>query len=186
MTKIQLTAKAVWNGLMVMTLGGILSRFVKMTPEFMSVGWSDVSVFIVLCLLLAVFFGLLTNFKIPLQLTGTTSLLIEPDSFVYFAKIQRLLFVFAGLCMGAGFLEAVKKMVMLAVKILPSIQSWISQWVAGDISAVSETAFKGLQDIFYPIAFLLFCVYLLLGADGLVRWQITLLKRFARKEHAHE
>ena len=186
MTKIQLTAKAAWNGLMVMTLGGILSRFIKMTPEFMSVGWSDVSVFVVLCLLLSVFFGLLTNFRVPLRLTGTTSILIEPDSLVYFAKIQRLFFVFAGLSMGIGFLEATDRMVMLAVKFLPSIQSWISQWVQGDISEAFETTFKGIQAVFYPLGLMLFCVYFLLGADWLVRWQITLLKRFAMKGQAYE
>jgi hypothetical protein len=137
-------------------------------------------------MLLLVFFGLLTHFRIPLHLTGTASIHIEPDSFVYFAKIQRLFYLFAGLCLGVGFLQGGERMAMLVVKLPLSFQSWISHWVSGDISGAFEMSFVGLQAVFYPVGYLLFCVYLLLGADRLVQWQITLLKRFAVKEHAHE
>jgi hypothetical protein len=186
MTKIQLAAKAGWNGLIVITAGQILSFFIKWTPEFKSIGWGDVLFFIVLCLLLAAGVGLLTNFKVPLRLTGVKSIIIEPDSFVYFAQIQRLVYIFAGLFIGIGFLEAAKKMTILCIRLLPSGREWISQWISGETSLAVETSFDALRDMFYPIAFLLFCVYLLLGADGLVRWQNGLLKRFTNKEQAHE
>jgi hypothetical protein len=186
MTKIQLAAKAVWNGLLICAAGRMLSWFVVMNPAIQSVGWSEVFIFITMCLLSAVFIGLLTNFKIPLRLTGDTNIFIESDSIAFFATIQRLVFIFAGLCIGVGFPEGIEKMAVLVVKFLPSIQLWISQWVAGDISKAFETSFNGLRAVFYPVGYVLFCVYLLLGADRLVQWQITLLKRFAVKEHAHE
>lgn len=186
MTKIQLAAKAVWNGLIVIMAGQFLSHFFRIKPKFMSIGWTDISIFIVLCVLLGVCLGMLKNFRIPLYLTHGASIHIEPDSLVFFASVQRLVFIFAGLCLAGGILESFRMMAILAVQLMPSARGWISQWVAGQTGEAWETTFGALQFVFYPAGYLLFCIYLLLGADWLVRRQITLLKQYTNREHAHE
>jgi hypothetical protein len=187
MTKIQLATKAVWNGLMLVVFGGILALFTSIIMEWKPfMAESEIPAFLILCVLLYLVWRLWMNFKWPFRLTGICVIKIEPDSRVFFIQIQRLCYVFAGLILISADFYAIKSIPYLLLGIGPSVQSWFSLLVCGDFSAAIGQVFIAVKRLFYPLGYVLFAVYLLCGANQLIRWQVDLLEHYVKKEPCNE
>jgi hypothetical protein len=58
--------------------------------------------------------------------------------------------------------------------------------VCGDFSAAIGQVFIAVKRLFYPLGYVLFAVYLLCGANQLIRWQVDLLEHYVKKEPCNE
>jgi hypothetical protein len=186
MTKIQLATKAVWNGLMLIAFGGILASSSILYWKSIPLSWRDIIVFIVIYLLLFMIFRLWMNFKLPLRLSGGAAITLESGSRTFFIQTLRLGHVFVGLSFVFGSFYAIKRILSLPMEFFPMIQSWITLWVNGEFSEAMEKTFLAVQWCVYPFGYILFTIYLLCGANRLVRWQIALLDQYMTKEPCNE
>jgi hypothetical protein len=186
MTKIQLAAKAVWNGLMLLFLGNILSlcRNVALVTE--KIRWSYFVVFFCACLFLTLTFLFMRNLSLPLRLTGTNTIYFERGWRVFFIRVNRLVCVFVGLALLAIHQKALNSVGSLVVDFLPAVRDWFTLWVEGKVSFALEKTFIAVMHIFYPFGFLAFCGYLIFGADCFIRWQIRLFDKSITKEPCNE
>jgi hypothetical protein len=174
MTKIQIAAKAAWDGLLLLSSGQalMLLRIHVLQGEHKTLYQTRLLPVILAFLVLLFFF--LRNSSLPLRLTGTTMVVPEQDWKVYFVKLYRLMCVFVGMMLLCSGLEAIKTAGALVVGIFPSVRDWITLCIDGNISIAIEKVLLAITCIFYPFGYLLFCGYLLLGADRFIRWQIRM------------
>lgn len=186
MTKIQLTTKAAWNGLMLIAFGGILASSSILYWKSRPLGWRDIIVFIILYLLLFVIFRLWMNFKLPLRLSGGAAITLESGSRTFFIQTLRLGHVFVGLFFVFGSVEAIKRILSLPMEFFPTVQSWITLWINGEFAGAMEKTFLAVQWCVYPFGYILFTIYLLCGANRFILWQIALLDKYMKKESCND
>jgi hypothetical protein len=187
MTKIQLATKAAWNGLMLIAFGWVLVHFRVFSSNTYSVPiWREVLLFVIRCLSLVFILRLWMSFRLPLRLTGTTEITVESGSRNFFIQTLRLGHVFVGLLLVFGSFDAIKRTLSLPMEFFPTIQSWITLWVNGEFAGAMEKAFLAVQWCVYPFGYILFTIYLLYGANRLVRRQIALLDEYVKKEPCNE
>jgi hypothetical protein len=196
MTKIQLATKAAWNGLFLFFFGNILAvcSYISLDPEKMQhvpmelekMKWLYFLVFFCVCLLLALTFLFLRNLSMPLRLTETSVVVTEQNWRAFFIKANRLACVFAGIILLCDHRDALDSAGSLIVDFLPAARDWLTLWVEGKVSFALEKTFIAVVHIFYPFGFLAFCSYLVLGANGFIRWQIRLFEKSITKEPCNE
>jgi hypothetical protein len=177
MIKIQIAAKAAWDGLLLLFFGQtlmLLSIHVLQEEQNTLYQIRFLPVIITFLVLLLFF---LRNSSLPLCLTGTTMVVPEQDWKVYFIKLYRLMCVFVGMILLCRGLEAIRTAGALVVGIIPSVRDWITLCIDGNISLAIEKVLLAITCIFYPFGYLLFCGYLLLGADRFIRWQIRMFTK---------
>lgn len=186
MTQIQIFAKVFWNGLMLYFLGLALSM-VKVVPPQKS---QSIIIDSFPCLAMCACAGLLLQgcyaIRLPLRLTGQTDIAAEPDWKPFFIQTHRLACVFVGLILLSGHLKALGAAINLLFWTPSNIRSWFTLCVGGSWdTALGQTA-AAVQSLFYPFGFLLFCGYLLIGADGFVRRQANRFETYLSKESCNE
>jgi len=177
MTKIQIAAKAVWDGLFLLFTGQVLMllRIRVLQGEHKTLYQTRLLPAILAFLVLLFFF--LRNSSLPLRLTGIKVVEPEQDWEVYFVKLYRLMCVFVGMMLLYVSPEGISTAGALVVSIFPSVRDWITLCVDGNISLALEKVLIAITYIFYPLVYLFFCGYLILGADRFIRWQIRLFEK---------
>jgi hypothetical protein len=192
MTKIQIATKAVWNGLFLIFFGNILAvcrtisldpekiRYVHLNPAKMN--WIYFIVFFCICLFLALTFHFLRNLSMPLRLTETSVVVMEQNWRAFFIKTNRLACVFVGIILLCDHRDVLDSVGSLIIGFFPAVHDWFTLWVEGNVSFALEKVFNAIVHIFYPFGFLAFCSYLILGANGFIRWQISLFEKHIAKE----
>ncbi len=182
MTKIQIATKAAWNGLFLLLFGETLTIFYDFSSHSEQMKLSWLMFFFVICAFLVLVFFFLRNFSLPLRLTGTPVIAMEDDLREFFIKTSRLTCVFVGIILLCDHRDALDSVGSLIIGFFPAVRDWITLWVEGNVSFALEKVFIAIVHIFYPFGFLAFCSYLVLGANGFIRWQINLSDKYITKE----
>ena len=182
MTKIQIATKAAWNGLFLLLFGETLAIFYDFSSRSEQMKLSWVVFFLVICAFLVLVLFFLHNFSLPLRLTETPTIVMEHDSQEFFIKTNRLTCVFVGLIVLGRHFRAIDFTAFLIVGFSPAVRDWFTLWVEGKISFALEKTFIAVTYIFYPFGFLVFCGYLIFGADRFIRWQNNLFNKHIAKE----
>ena len=182
MTKIQIATKAAWNGLFLLLFGEILEIFDDFSSHSEQMKLSWLMFFFVICAFLVLVFFFLRNFSLPLRLTGTPVIAMEDDLREFFIKTSRLTCVFVGLIVLGWHFRAIDFTAFLIVGFFPAVRDWFTLCVEGRFSFALEKTFIAVTYLFYPFGFLLFCGYLIFGADRFIRWQINLSDKYITKE----
>lgn len=186
MLKIQITAKAIWNGLFLYFIGYILSFFVFIPQQkaIHTVPTNTILVGALLCLGLLIY--RLRSISLPLRLTGMATIVAEQNWQIYFIQINRLACILVGLILLGGSLELWGWATTLIVHLFPALRDWLTLWIENPFSeALGQTAFA-IAYLFYPFGFLLFCVYLVSGADAFIRRQVKLFEQYLIRESKYE
>ncbi len=186
MTKIQILAKVEWNGLMLYFLGLTLSMVRVMPPQKSGTIIFDSFPCLAMCACAGLLLQGCYAIRLPLRLFGLTAFAPEPDWKPFFIQTHRLACVFVGLVLLSRHLKAVGSAINLLFWMPSNIRSWFTLCVEGNWdTALGQTA-AALQSLFYPFGFLLFCFYLLIGADGFVRRQANRFETCQIKESCNE
>jgi hypothetical protein len=188
MTKIQITAKAIWNGLFLYFLGYTL-RFLSfiLAPKMPNISYpAIISTFGLTCVCLILLIWGLHNISLPLRLTGTMAVASEQNWQNFFIQTTRLACVLVGLIFLSGSLEVLSRAAVLVIQFFPALRNWFTLWVEGDwITALKETA-TAIAYLFYPFGYLFFCGYLISGADSFIRRQLNLFEKYIIRESCNE
>ena len=186
MTKIQIATKAAWNGLFLLLFGETLTIFYDFSSRSEQMKWSGVVFFLVICAFLVLVFFFLHNFSLPLRLTRTPVIAMKDDLREFFIKTSRLTCVFVGIILLCDHRDALDSVGSLIIGFFPAVRDWFTLWVEGRISFALGKTFIAATYIFYPFGFLVFCGYLIFGADRFIRRQINLFNKHLSKESCNE
>lgn len=185
MLKIQITAKAIWNGLFLYLVAYSISQlsvFNKWTEKGLSF---SVTHYLAFGFCIIFLFGL-RNVSIPLRITGSPAVVPQADWQKFFIQSHRLACILVGLISLSSVLTNFDELFILSFRLFPEIRNWFSLWVEGNWQTAFEQTVAGVSYFFYPVIFFLFCVYLICGADSFIRWQIRLFEKHLARESCHE
>lgn len=182
MLKIQITAKAIWNGLFLYFIGYALAFFAYITASKRVDEIISLFCFFgaLLCLGLLIF--LLNKITLPLRLFGSTSITAEPNWQPFFIQINRLACILVGLTFLSASLEVWTWAISLIVDLPPSLRNWVTLWVQGNINEAIHQTVIGAGYLFYPCGYLLYGVFLIFGGDIVVRRQVRQFEQYLIRE----
>ena len=178
MTRMQITAKAAINGLCFLTVGMFFYsfRFLDTIPipvhTWIFISISAAAGFVILWL----FFYGLRNFRLVLKLAGPqtpgTPRLDERS----FLAAARFVSVLAGLFLLAMFPDVFTRTIQQAAGVISHGQELFGSISEGELGKAAEMAIRGILRLLYPVGLCVWIVYLLTGANRIVRVQAKLAK----------
>lgn len=186
MIKIQIAAKAIWNGLVLSSLGSILGFFYLITAKNTLNAISSTTLFGGICTCLILLIWALHNISLPLRLTGTTVVIAEPSWQKFFIQTNRLACIFVGLILLSGSYKIWSLAITSIIHLFPAIRDWITLWFEGNWNAALKETGTAVVYLFCPFGYLFFCGYLIFGANGFIRRQVNLFEKYIIRESCNE
>lgn len=184
MLKIQITAKAIWNGLFLYFIGYALTFF-HLIPREKPLGMTSVITIVILNLVcLAILTYTQRSILLPLRLTGTVSVTEESNWRTFFIQINRLACILVGLILLSKSLDILGLITSSIFHLFPLIRDWFTLWIQGDIHEALFQAITGLSYLMYPFGYVLYGIYLVLGSPVFVRKELRQFERYILKESA--
>lgn len=184
MTRMQIIAKSAVNGLCFLAIGMFLRSFHFLDSMPIPIhNWILVLISAAAGLgILWLFFYGLRNFRLAFKLAGQEppgTPALELRSFLVAARFVAVL---AGLFLLAKFPDVFSMAVQQAVGVIKHGQDFFQCISEGEFVSAVEMVVRGIIRLLYPLGLCLWIIYLLTGAERIVRFQMKLAKVWFNKE----
>lgn len=170
MNRIQIVAKAAYNGLCFLIVGVLLYSYryigLEKPPDR---SWVFLPIAAVSALLIVWLLRRgLKNFHLAWKLAGTVPAdTVQLDEH-FFVIAMRFVVVCAGLLMLASFSDVFPQTVQTAADLIGSGRDFFQLLLEGELVSALDMGMVGVIKLFYPVGLLVWIVYLLTGARRIV------------------